>query len=112
VIYKTPKTTEERAKIATDCVDKLKITIPCLLDDMKNTVDKAYQGAPDRLCVVDINGKVAYYGARGPWGFKPRDAKKALDEILENRGCIPGTKPLPAPEKKPEEKPEEKAEKK
>jgi type I thyroxine 5'-deiodinase len=64
------------------------MTIPCLVDEIDNAVDKAYSGAPDRLCVVDIDGKVAYHSKRGPWGFKPKDAEKALKEILANNGKV------------------------
>ena len=87
-------------KIAKDCVKDLKITIPCLLDDMNNTVDKAYSAKPDRLAVIDINGRIAYHSARGPWGFKPKEAADALKGILENKGCNPGTEPEKFPEKK------------
>ena len=64
------------------------MTIPCLVDEIDNAVDKAYSGAPDRLCVVDIDGKVAYHSKRGPWVFKPKDAEKALKEILANNGKV------------------------
>ncbi|MDP6047679.1 MAG: deiodinase family protein, partial [Phycisphaerae bacterium] len=88
VIFKQPKTFVERAKVAKSCHDDLKMTIPCLVDEIDNAVDKAYSGAPDRLCVVDIDGKVAYHSKRGPWGFKPKDAEKALKEILANNGKV------------------------
>ena len=88
VIYRQPKTFAERVKVASACHDSLKMTIPTVVDRMDNAVNKAYSGAPDRLCVVDVDGKVAYYSQRGPWGFKPRDAEKALKEILANGGRI------------------------
>ncbi len=72
------------------------MTIPCLIDGMDNKVDTAYSAKPDRLCVVDIDGKVAYHSKRGPWGFKPKDAEKALKAILANNGRI---KPQPKPKK-------------
>ena len=96
VVYKQPKTLAQRAKVAKACRDGLKMTIPCVLDGIDNKVDTAYGAKPDRLCVVDINGKVAYHSKRGPWGFKPKDAEKALKEILANSGRI---KSRPAPKK-------------
>ena len=88
VIFKQPKTFDQRVKVAKACHSGLKMTIPCLLDGIDNAVDKAYGGAPDRLCVVDIDGKVAYHSKRGPWGFKPRDAEAALKAILANNGKV------------------------
>lgn len=81
-------------KVAKACHDGLNMTIPCLVDGMDDAVDAAYSGAPDRLCVVDIDGKVAYHSKRGPWGFKPRDAEKALKAVLANDGRVrPATDP-------------------
>ena len=88
VIFKQPKTFEQRVEVAKACHDGLKMTIPCLVDGIDDAVDKAYSGAPDRLCVVDIDGKVAYHSKRGPWGFKPLDAEKALKAVLANNGRV------------------------
>jgi len=88
VIFKQPKTFKERVKVAYACHSQLKMTIPCLVDEIDNKVDKAYGGAPDRLCVVDIDGKVAYHSKRGPWGFKPYDAEAVLKQILANKGKL------------------------
>ena len=95
VIFKQPKTFQERAEVAKACRDGLKMTIPCLVDEIDNAVDKAYSAAPDRLCVIDIDGKVAYHSKRGPWGFKPRDAEAALKAVLANNGKVE-IQPAPA----------------
>ncbi len=52
---------------------------------MENTTEKAYSGWPDRLCVVDVNGKIAYYGAKGPKGFNPLEAEAALQTLLKDK---------------------------
>jgi hypothetical protein len=78
-----PKTYEERVKVAGECLKDLKLTIPCLVDDMNNTAQKAYAGWPDRLYVISKDGKVAYKGEPGPRGFKPADAESALKKQLE-----------------------------
>lgn len=82
VVYKEPKTTDERAEVASACAAGLKITIPILLDGMDNKVEAAYGGWPDRIYVIGKDGKVAYQGRPGPAGFKPAEAEDALKAIL------------------------------
>lgn len=83
-----PKDIGERAILATQCVSELKLSLPVLLDSMEGVAEKAYRGLPDRICIVDLNGKVAYYSARGPWGFKPKEAEEALKKLLAQGGHI------------------------
>jgi hypothetical protein len=72
-------------KNAGECIKDLGFTIPCLVDDMQNTAQKAYAGWPDRLYVIDAEGKVAYKGERGPKGFKPADARAKLEALLAGK---------------------------
>jgi len=71
--------------VAGECLKDLKLTIPCLVDDMKNTAQKAYAGWPDRLYLVGKNGKIAYKGEPGPRGFNPTDLEKAIKAELEKK---------------------------
>ena len=86
VLFKQPTTLAERAAVAKKCLDDMKLSMPCILDDMQNTTENAYQAWPDRICIVDLEGKVAYYGGPGPGGFKPREAEEALKAMLANGG--------------------------
>ena len=81
-----PKTIDERLVLARKCVTRLKLSIPILMDTMDGVAEKAYKGKPDRMCVVDVDGKVAYYGKRGPRGFKPKEAEAAMKKLLANNG--------------------------
>ena len=78
-----PKTYEDRVKVAGECIKDLKLSIPCLVDDMQNTAQKGYAGWPDRCYVIDGEGKVAYKGGPGPGGFKPQEAEDALKKLIE-----------------------------
>jgi hypothetical protein len=53
-----------------------------LVDDMKDTVAKAYSAMPDRLFILDVKGKIAYRGERGPRGFLVDEMEKALLALL------------------------------
>lgn len=79
---KDPTNQFERYQVANTCMNDLKISIPCLIDDMDNSAARAYKGWPDRLYVVGKNGKIAFHGGPGPMGFKPAEMELALIEEL------------------------------
>ncbi len=53
------------------------VSIPCLIDNMDNSINTAYNAHPDRVFLVRTDGRLAVAADRGPWGFKP-----ALDKTL------------------------------
>lgn len=82
VIYANPKSDEERSQVAGACVRKLNIAIPALLDGIDNRTERAYTGWPDRLYVIDRQGRVTFKSAPGPYGFAPLEMEKALRKVL------------------------------
>ena len=82
IVFLTPKTNEERSEIAGSCVRNLHLTIPALLDPLDNPTERAYTGWPDRLYVIDRDGRVAYKSKTGPFGFHPAEMERALKEVL------------------------------
>ena len=80
------KTYAERLEAATGCIADLELTMPLLIDDMKNTVGDAFHGHPDRLFVLSPDGKIAYRGDRGPRGFDVRGMRGALERLLRTGG--------------------------
>ena len=79
---KDPTTVFERYQVANTCVSDLKVTIPCLIDDMENSAARAYKGWPDRLFIVGKNGKIAYASGPGPRGFLPHEMEIELKKEL------------------------------
>lgn len=73
---------EERTKVAKAAAESLGLSIPLLIDDMENTIDSAYSAHPDRLFILDADGKVAYAGGRGPRGFDVDEMVAALKELV------------------------------
>src|SRR5262249_33611983 len=65
-----PKTIEERQKVAKEFAASLKLTPPILVDPMDDPMEKAYAGWPDRLYVIDQEGKIGLKGGPGP-GWLP-----------------------------------------
>jgi len=83
VVFTTPKTSQEREKVAGACAANLKITISIVVDSMDDKVERAYSGWPDRIYIIDKDGRIAYKGAPGPAGFKPKEAEDALKKLLQ-----------------------------
>jgi len=77
-----PKTFEKRNDVAGDCVKDLGLGMPVLVDDMQDTVAKAYNALPNRLFIVKADGTIGYRGQRGPRGFDVAGMTKALERIL------------------------------
>jgi type I thyroxine 5'-deiodinase len=82
VVYASPADSNERENLANVCVVKLGIELPALVDGFDDATDTAYSGWPDRLYVIDRDGRVAYKSRPGPFGFKPADMERALAAIV------------------------------
>ena len=55
---------------------------PAPLDTFDNATEQAYTAWPDRLYLIDREGRIAYKAKAGPWGFKPAQLEAALKQIL------------------------------
>ncbi len=83
VVYEQPVTAGEREAVAEACALRLEISIPTLIDEMTNEVDRAYAALPDRMYLIDAEGRVAYRSEPGPWGFKPEELEAAITALRE-----------------------------
>ena len=82
VVFASPKDEGERAEVAGACVRKLGIKFPAVLDEFGNTAELAYTGWPDRIYLIDRQGRVAFKTKPGPFGFKPDDLRAALVRLV------------------------------
>jgi hypothetical protein len=82
ISIKQPSRDSERVSVAKRCCDALKISMPLLVDEMDDRVGHAYSGMPDRLYLIDRQGRVAYKAGRGPFGFKPGELEQSLVMLL------------------------------
>jgi hypothetical protein len=81
VIFRDPTSNAERTEVAESCVRKLGIRFPALIDGIDNTVERQYTGWPDRLYLIDRDGRLSYRSAAGPFGFHPADLEAALKRL-------------------------------
>jgi hypothetical protein len=72
---------------------KLGIEYPAVVDDIVNTTERAYTAWPDRLYVIDRDGRIAYKSKPGPFGFHTEDVARTLERLLPDTGSI---KPPPS----------------
>ena len=83
VFFPQPKTFGDRVAVADACALTLELSIPTLIDDMENSTDQKYFALPDRLYLVGRDGRIAYRGAPGPWGFVAAELEKVIERYLE-----------------------------
>jgi hypothetical protein len=76
-------TIDERNRTAKICAEMLKMTMPAVVDKVDNKVNAAYAGWPERLVVVGVDGKIAYYGGPGPGGFRPAEVENWLRQNVK-----------------------------
>jgi hypothetical protein len=81
VVFNRPREWHARRAIADACCTRLNLSIPCVVDTIDNTVDNLYAGWPERMFVIDRDGRVAYAGKQGPWGFSPEEVDSALRRL-------------------------------
>lgn len=77
-----PRSAAERNDVAESCVVKSSIRIPMLVDGPDNAVAGAYGGWPDRLYLIGRDGRVAFQGDAGPFGFIPERLAEAIEKEL------------------------------
>jgi hypothetical protein len=82
IVFNDPTTIEERRKAASDFAKQFKVTLPILVDTLDDKLEGIFAAWPDRIYVLDRDGKVAYKGGPGPRGFKVKEAEAALKKVL------------------------------
>lgn len=78
---RSTKTDDERYTVAGLCVKNLGIELPAIVDRVDNAVEQAYTAWPDRLYVIDRDGRVAHKSGPGPFGFKPAAVEETLKRL-------------------------------
>ena len=80
-----PTSAEERTDAAEACAVHLQIRMPVIVDAIDNEVARRYGGWPDRLYLIGRDGRVAFQGGEGPFGFEPEELAAAIESELAAR---------------------------
>lgn len=82
ILYDEPQTDTERTEVASACQIALDLHMPMLVDRIDNDVEEKYVGLPMRLFLVDTEGRIAFAGKKGPFGWDDEAFEDKLKEIL------------------------------
>jgi hypothetical protein len=82
VIFEQPATSDERAEVAAACMLRHNFSFPMLMDNMENEAEEKYMSWPDRLYLIDSDGKIAYQGGMGPLYFDVDEFEQELRNLL------------------------------
>jgi hypothetical protein len=96
VCYAQPKTLEQRLAIANDFTKRFKYDVPFGIDEMNNAANDAYAAWPERLYVLDENGRISYKGGNGPFKYDPKEVRAWLAQRF-GEVKHPEATPTPAP---------------
>ncbi|MEZ6062114.1 MAG: deiodinase family protein [Planctomycetaceae bacterium] len=80
-----PAEQQQRMKVAQTCQQHLDLDLPFLVDTIDDQAGTAYSGMPNRLYLIDRDGRIVFKNGRGPFGFHPRQLEQALLLLLNNR---------------------------
>jgi hypothetical protein len=83
-IVEDPVSDQEREQVAAVCMTKMALEpMPALIDGVDDAVNQAYGAWPDRLYLVGADGRIAYRGGPGPFGFSPDALEEAIQAELD-----------------------------
>jgi hypothetical protein len=78
VCYAQPKSIGDRVAIANDFTQRYKFPVPFGIDEMSNAANDAYAAWPERLYIIDENGRISYKGGNGPFKYDPKEVRAWL----------------------------------
>ncbi len=85
VVFNQPKTFEERMQRADSFVREMDVQIKTLVDDISNPANACYAAWPERIYVVDTNGRIVYKSGMGPFFFDPDELDTFLADFLTSK---------------------------
>lgn len=78
VCYAQPKNIGDRVAIANDFTKRFKYPVPFGIDKMSNVANDEYAAWPERLYIIDENGRISYKGGNGPFKYDPKEVRAWL----------------------------------
>jgi iodothyronine deiodinase-like protein len=73
-----PTSGAARGRAAAQCVADFDLPLPTVVDHLEDRVMRTYGAWPDRIYVIAPDGRIAYQGGVGPFGFRPDEVRAFL----------------------------------
>lgn len=89
------KSISERQEMASWLRDKKSLQMDIVVDNMEDSLLRAYNSWPIRLYII-VQGKVAYSGKQGPFGYAPYELHDALNHLTQTSASSPSMASSPA----------------
>jgi hypothetical protein len=83
VVFEQPKTFEARMDLARTFMDRMKVETETLVDDVRNTAMACFAAWPERIYVIDREGRIVYKGGVGPFYFAPGELREFLEKTKQ-----------------------------
>ena len=83
ILYEQPTTADARADIAAVCMLRYNFSFPMVLDDMTDAAESKYVAVPERLYVLDRDGRITYKGGLGPLCFDVDEFEEVVIAVTE-----------------------------
>ena len=80
-----PKTFSEREEVAQSCQAGLNLSVPLLVDDIKDTVSRAFDAMPDRMYIIVKDARKANKGGRGHREFDVSEMERELKKLIDSK---------------------------
>ena len=84
VLHRQHQSFDERVQVGEQCMIKMALEMPALVDEMDDAVATAYAAVPERLYLVGRDGCIAYKGGVGPMFFQPSEWEQAIVRYLDS----------------------------
>jgi len=79
LVFKQPKTFDERMELAQTFVTEMEIEGPVVVDEIDNIANACFSAWPERLYVIGTDGRIVYKGGMGPFNFDADELEEFLD---------------------------------
>ena len=83
VLFRQHQSLAERVQVGEACMLKMALEMPAVVDEMDDAVAVAYGAMPERLFLIDRQGRVEYKGGIGPMFFRPLEWEEAIERHLQ-----------------------------
>ncbi len=90
LLIEDPLTDDERRAVAQRCEQELELGFPMVVDGVDDAASRAFAAWPDRLYLLDLDGRVVYRSRKGADGFRPDELGRTVEQLLASQRDAPG----------------------